>query len=244
MIRGFTEPGVFFDVILHLGTLVGIVFFLRRDIAGLFTSLMPAQWPSGPAIAGGEERKTNRRIVLLIVVATAVTGTIGILFKERIESLFQSPEKTAFMLLVTGLLLFLSDRIKKTDRNKSDMNLTDGIILGLVQAAALIPGISRSGSTIAFGIFRGLKRETAASFSFLLSVPAIAGAVILKTADLTHLPSGDLPILSAGFLSAAVTGFLALKILFAILGRTGLGVFAYYCWFAGTAALIVLGLQP
>ncbi|OHE24145.1 MAG: hypothetical protein A2Z43_02720 [Syntrophobacterales bacterium RBG_19FT_COMBO_59_10] len=244
LIRGFTEPGVFFDVILHLGTLVGIVFFLRRDIAGLFTSLMPAQWPSGPAIAGGEERKTNRRIVLLIVVATAVTGTIGILFKERIESLFQSPEKTAFMLLVTGLLLFLSDRIKKTDRNKSDMNLTDGIILGLVQAAALIPGISRSGSTIAFGIFRGLKRETAARFSFLLSVPAIAGAVILKTADLTHLPSGDLPILSAGFLSAAVTGFLALKILFAILGRTGLGVFAYYCWFAGTAALIVLGLQP
>jgi len=243
LIRGFTEPGVFFDVLLHLGTLTGVVFFLRRDIAGLLVSLMPAQWPSGAAVAGWEERRINRRIALLIVVATALTGTIGILFQERIEGLFQSPEKTAFMLLITGLLLFLSDRVKKTVRGKSDMDLTDGIILGLVQAAALIPGISRSGSTIAFGIFRGLERETAARFSFLLSVPAIAGAAILKTAELTHLPSGDLPLLGAGFLSAAVTGFLALKILFAVLGRTGLGVFAYYCWFAGTAALILRGLQ-
>ena len=87
------------------------------------------------------------------------------------------------------------------------MNLTDGIVLGLVQAVALIPGISRSGSTITFGIFRGLERETAARFSFLLSIPAIAGAAVLKAADMVQLPAGDLPALGAGFLSAAVTGF-------------------------------------
>ena len=123
------------------------------------------------------------------------------------------------------------------------MNLMDGIVIGLVQAVALIPGISRSGSTITFGIFRGLERKTAARFSFLLSIPAIAGAAVLKAADMTQIPAGDLIALGAGFLSAAGTGFLALKLLFVMINRTGLGLFAYYCWCAGAATLIVRGMM-
>jgi len=243
LIPGFQPPGIFFDVILHIGTLIAVVFFLRRDIVNIIASLMPAQWPTGSRTTDAGERTANRRMALLIVVATVVTGVIGVLFKDRIEHLFESVETTAVMLLITGILLFLSDRIKKADRRKGDMNLTDGIILGLVQAVALIPGISRSGSTITFGIFRGLERETAARFSFLLSIPAIAGAAVLKAADMGQSPAGDLPALGAGFLSTAVTGFFALRLLFVMINRTGLGIFAYYCWFAGAATLIIRGIQ-
>jgi undecaprenyl-diphosphatase len=240
LIPGFHQPSIFFDVVLHLGTLVAVVFFLRKDIAGIIASLLPETGLRSllPGVTG-EERITNRRLALLIIVATFLTGVIGVLFKDRIERLFESVETTAVMLCITGILLFLSDRVKKAEREKNAMNLTDGIVIGLVQAVALIPGISRSGSTITFGIFRGLERKTAAKFSFLLSIPAIAGAAVLKAADMTQIPAGDLIAMGAGFLSAAGTGFLALKLLFVMINRTGLGFFAYYCWFAGAATLIV-----
>ena len=244
LIPGFQQPSLFFDIILHLGTLVAVVFFLRKDIAGIISSLLPETWGADifPATKS-EERTANRRLALLIIVATLLTGVIGVLFKDRIERLFESVETTAVMLCITGTLLFLSDRVKKTEREKSAMTLTDGIVIGLVQAVALIPGISRSGSTITFGIFRGLSREPAARFSFLLSIPAIAGAVVLETAGMTRIPQGDLIALGAGFLAAAVTGFLALKLLFIMIKRTGLGIFACYCWFFGTATLIFRSLQ-
>lgn len=240
LIPGFHQPSIFFDVVLHLGTLVAVVFFLRKDIAGIVASLLPETgfWSVLPALTG-EERTANRRLVLWIVVATFLTGVIGVLFKDRIERLFESVETTAVMLFITGILLFLSDRVKKAKREKSSMNLMDGIVIGLVQAVALIPGISRSGATITFGIFRGLERKTAAKFSFLLSIPAITGAAVLKAAEMTQTLPGDLIALGAGFLSAAGTGFLALKLLFVMINRTGLGLFAYYCWFAGAATLIV-----
>jgi len=243
LIPGFRQPDVAFDVLLHLGTLLAVVFFLRREIGELFASLMPGKAQDDP-VPGTDavEKAANRRMVLWIMIATFLTGVIGILFKDRIERLFESVETTACMLLITGILLFLSDRVKTNGRRKGDMNLTDGIVLGLVQAVALIPGISRSGSTITFGIFRGLERKTSATFSFLLSIPAISGAVILKSGDLLRLPAGDLPAMGAGFLAAAVTGFLSLKLLFAIINKTGLRLFAYYCWFVGTATLIIRGM--
>jgi len=243
LVPGFQPPGVAFDVLLHLGTLLSVVFFLRREIGELLASLMPGKGPAAnaPGTDSGE-KAANRRMVLWIMIATFLTGVIGILFKDRIERLFESVETAACMLFITGILLFLSDRVKTNERRKEDMNLTDGIVLGLVQAVALIPGISRSGSTITFGIFRGLERKTAARFSFLLSIPAIGGAVILKSADLMRLPAGDLPVLGAGFLAAAVTGFLSLKLLFAMINKTGLAPFAWYCWFVGSATLILRGI--
>jgi undecaprenyl-diphosphatase len=243
LIPGFHQPDVAFDVLLHLGTLLSVVFFLRREIGELFASLMPgkAKDDSAPGTYAGE-KAADRRMILWIMIATLLTGVTGVLFKDRIERLFESVETTACMLFITGIMLFLSDRVKTNKRRKEEMNLTDGIVLGLVQAVALIPGISRSGSTIAFGIFRGLERKTSATFSFLLSIPAIGGAVILKSADLLRLAAGDLPALGAGFIAAAVTGFLSLTLLFAIINKAGLAPFAYYCWFAGAATLIVRGM--
>jgi len=236
LLPGFQQPSVAFDVLLHLGTLLSVVYFLRREILSLLVSLAPGQGMD----AG--EKAADRRLLLWLAVATFLTGVIGILFQDRIESLFESVETTAVMLFITGILLFLSDRVKSNDRQKGDMNMTDGIVLGLVQAVALIPGISRSGATITFGIFRKLERKTAARFSFLLSIPAIAGAVLLKSSDLLRLPAGDLPILIAGFLAAAVTGLCSLKLLFAMINKTGLTPFALYCWFVGAATLILRGM--
>jgi undecaprenyl-diphosphatase len=173
------------------------------------------------------------------MIATFLTGAFGFPFKDRIELLFESVEMTACMLLITGVLLWGSDRVKTNNRRMVDMDLKDAIVLGLVQTAALIPGISRSGSTITFGIFRGLERETAARFSFLLSIPAIGGAAILKSADLMRFTASDLPALGAGFIAAAVTGFFSLKLLFIMVNRTGLAPFAWYCWLIGSATLIV-----
>ena len=120
LIPGFHQPSIFFDVVLHLGTLVAVVFFLRKDIAGIIASLLPETgfWSVLPALTG-EERTANRRLVLWIVVATFLTGVIGVLFKDRIESLFESVETTAVMLFITGILLFLSDRVKKAEREKA-----------------------------------------------------------------------------------------------------------------------------
>ncbi len=243
LIPGFRQPSVAFDVLLHLGTLVAVVFFLRREIAEIIASFLPEKEPSAsPQRHPSMEKSANRRLALWIVVATFLTGMIGLLFRERIESLFESSATASCMLLITGILLFLSDRVKMNRRGKEEMNLADGIVLGLVQAAALIPGISRSGSTIAFGIFRGLERKTAAKVSFLMSIPAIAGAALLKAADLIRFPVNDLSALGAGFLAAAVTGFLSLKLLFVAINKTGLAPFAWYCWIFGTATLILLGL--
>jgi undecaprenyl-diphosphatase len=241
LIPGFGAPGVAFDVLLHLATLLSVAFFLRREIGELIASLIPDRMTTGPVPDAGK-RAANRRMILWLIVSTSITGAIGILFKDRIERLFESVETTACMLLVTGVLLFLSDRVKTNTRQKEGMNLTDAIVLGLVQAVALIPGISRSGSTITFGIFRGLERQTSARFSFLLAVPAIGGAVLLKSADLLQLAAGDLPVLCAGFIAAAVTGFFSLKLLFAVMTKTGLAPFAYYCWLFGAATLVLTRL--
>ena len=235
-IPGFRAPGVAFDVFLHLGTVVAVVFFLRREVGNLIASVTTGT--RNPR-TDASEKAADRRMVLWIVIATLLTGAIGIPFKDRIELLFESVEITACMLFITGILLYGADRVKTNKRQRGDMNLKDAIILGLVQAVALIPGISRSGSTISFGIFRGLERETAARFSFLLSVPAISGAVILKSADLLLIPAGDLPALGIGFLAAAVTGFLSLKLLFAMIRKIGFAPFAWYCWLVGIATLVM-----
>lgn len=233
-IKGFQQPGVAFDVMLHFGTLLAVVFFLRKDLYEIIKAVIPKQ--SGDASYA--LISVRRKLAFLIIVGTIFTGIIGLAFKDKIHLLFQSVNVAASMLLVTGLLLFLSDRIKNTDRIEKDMNITDGIIIGIVQGISLIPGISRSGSTIAFGIFRRLDGETAARFSFLLSIPAIIGAVILESQYIISIPSGDLVTYVAGTIAAILTGFLSLKLLFLIIRKRGLSIFAYYCWFVGIATLI------
>lgn len=238
LIKGFQQPGVLFDVMLHLGTLLAIVFFLRRDIYDMLKAMLPLRWYQKRGYDYDESFiGTRRKLILFIVVGTICTGTIGLIFKDFIHGFFERVEVVALMLLVTGVLLFLSDRVKNTPRGEKDLNIYDSIIIGIVQAAALMPGLSRSGSTIAFGIFRKLDGETAARFSFLLSVPAVMGATVFELEYISGVSSNDMVIYLAGMIAAAITGFLTLKILFFIVKKRKLSIFALYCWVLGISTL-------
>lgn len=239
LIKGFRQPGVLFDVMLHLGTLMAVMFFLRREILDILISLIPAGWSQNfREDCDGALLRTRRKMVLYIITGTVFTGTIGLLFEERIHHLFTSATTVSFMLLITGALLFMSDRFQG-GRMEKEMNIVDSVVIGIVQGIALIPGISRSGITISFGIFRGLDGQTAARFSFLLSIPAILGAALLESRYMGMISLDDMLIYLAGMFAAAVTGFMTLRLLFFVIRKRKLSIFAYYCWILGISTLII-----
>jgi len=242
LIEGFRQPGVLFDVALHVGTTVAVALFFRREIGEILVALLPEGYRR--SLSGRLDTALNdgwvgtrRRLLLYLVVATAITGSIGLAFKDVIHDLFESVELAAAMLIVTGILLFLSDRVKNPVRTEAQMNLLDGIVIGVIQGIAVLPGISRSGSTITFGLFRGLEGETAARFSFLLSIPAIAGAAVLEARHAEAVPPGEMTVYAAGALAAAVVAYLTLKFLFFVVRKRNLRFFAYYCWIVGATVL-------
>ena len=240
---GFQQDGVLFDVMVHVGTLLAVLFFLRNDIYTLTMSLLPKTWRNNPGTAekGFVSISVGRRMIGLIIVGTIITGSIGILLQDHIHRFFESARLAAGMLIVTGVLLFLADRTKDVKRTERDMNITDAIIIGLAQTVALMPGISRSGSTIAFGIFRKIKGEAAARFSFLLSIPAILGATVLEMKYIESVSLGEMIVYAAGMTSAAITGFLALRLLFFIINKRELRFFSYYCWIVAVTTLLIKG---
>lgn len=234
---GFKQPGVLFDAVLHLGTLFSVIYFFRKDIVSLTVSILPGL--SRHAIPE-EQRKACRKVVGLILISTAVTVVIGFVFKERIEILFSSVTVAASMLFVTGFLLSFSDWKKHVEKNEENLSVTGAAAIGLIQAVALVPGISRSGSTIVCGILLGLKREAAARYSFLLSIPAVMGAVTLQAPHFSAVTPGELVSYALGFTAAAITGFFSLHLLYYVIRRAKLRFFAYYCWLVGGAVLLSL----
>jgi undecaprenyl-diphosphatase len=246
LMPGFHQPGVLFDVMLHLGTLSAVIFFFREEVLGILKALSPP-WrrPQPSALVGHRDEATvleRRRLAAHILTATFITGVIGLSFKDQIEALFQSVEITAAGLLVTGVLLFFADRTRNANRTGEEMTFADSMVIGLVQGIAIMPGISRSGSTISFGIFRGLRGETAATFSFLISIPAILGATVLEARHFSGVEGSELPAYVAGTAAAAVVGFLTLKFLFLVIRKRDLRFFGYYCWALGTLTLAVKAL--
>jgi undecaprenyl-diphosphatase len=235
-IKGFRQPGVLFDVMLHFGTLLAVLFFFRGEICDILKALLPGSLRGSD---GDDLISARRKMALLIVVGTGITGMAGLLFENHIHNLFTSVDIVAAMLIVTGLLLFLSDRKERGDKKDEDLGLVDALIIGIAQASALIPGISRSGATITFGIFRGLRGETAARFSFLLSVPAIIGATVFESRYFGSATTDEMWVYVIGMMVAAVTGFFTLKLLFFIVKRRKLSIFAYYCWIVGISTLLM-----
>ncbi|MBN1548644.1 MAG: undecaprenyl-diphosphate phosphatase [Syntrophaceae bacterium] len=232
---GFHQPGVLFDAVLHLGTLTAVVFFFRTDLVEMAFSLA-LLFKKHPGLT--EKQRSLCKLFFLIIVSTVVTGIIGITFQEQIELLFASLRIAASMLFVTGLLLFLSDRVRIDRKKESSLSIFDAVIIGLAQGIALVPGISRSGATITCGIFLGLSRETAARYSFIMSIPAILGAVILQFPHFSVISGADFLLYLAGFMASLVTGFFSLKLLYYFIKKATLRFFAYYCWLIGTTVLI------
>ncbi|MGI9861603.1 undecaprenyl-diphosphatase UppP [Moorella naiadis] len=193
------DPGLTFDVALHLGTLIAVVAFFWRDIIELVLSGL------------GQPHSQDGRLFWYLIVASIPGALFGVLFEKQAETIFRSPLLIALTLTLMGIGLWWADRVGRKSRQMEDLSLMDGIIVGISQALAIIPGVSRSGITMSAGLLTGMDRETAARFSFLMSVPIIAGAALLKLKDLP-LHEVNLAFI-VGVLTAAVVGFLAIKFL-------------------------------
>lgn len=229
---GFDQPGLAFDILLHLGTMVAVLIYFRRDI-GL---MLASPWQSGP------QARTYRRMLGLIVLASVPTGLIGLGFKDFFEGLYENVRLVSLMLLVTGVLLFLSERFRRPGRKEGQLTLSDALVVGTVQGFAIIPGISRSGSTISALLLKGVDGETAARFSFLLALPAVFGAALLSLRDLQQVAQAEVPMYLVGAGTAFIVGLCSIHCLMAVVRRKRLVGFAIYCWILGVTMLTVTSL--
>lgn len=230
LLGDFEQPGVLFDVLLHVGTMVAVVLYFWRDLTGLVSSL----WRKD------EAARAQRHVVLLLIAGSIPTAAIGLIFKDVLVGLFERPDIVCFMLLVTGTLLWLAERLRRNASTRTEMTFTDALLVGTVQGCAIIPGISRSGSTIAALLLRGVDGETAARFSFLLALPAVFGAALLSMQDLDTLGGDTLLPYLAGTAVALLTGLLCIHLLMGVIRRRRLHWFALYCWIVGGLGLAFL----
>lgn len=235
---GLEEPALFFDIVLHLGTLVAVVWYYRKDLAKLVmeTAAGLRDLASGQSWKKTLEAHPEFRFALLIVVGTLPTAVIGIAFEDTFERLFGSVRLVGLMLILTGTVLLLTRMASRGGRTTADMRWSDALIIGLVQGMAITPGISRSGMTIAAALLLGIERETAARYSFLLSIPSILGALVLRMDG-----AGDgvgSTALVVGFVAAALTGYACLALLVRLVKKGRLSWFAPYCFLLGLLALV------
>lgn len=231
------EPDLLIDVILHLGTLAPVLWLYRKDLVEMIASLKAL-----PQLPRAYHENPSLRISLLIIVATIPTGIFGVLLKDIFEALFSSVVAVAIALMVTGVILMLTRFRRELSDNAEanphlSLNVLRAFIIGIAQGAAITPGISRSGSTIATGLLLGVERELAARFSFLMSIPAILGAVVLSLRK-AQLASDQLFILLAGAIAAALSGYLALRWVVHLVKKGEMHYFSFYLWPLGLAVLI------
>ena len=234
------DIGVLFDVMLHFGTLISVVIMYRREIWDMiraFFGLFRLRRPDEPAKSTQE--RGSARLILLVVVASVPLFVI-LPVKDYIESLYGSLLFVGLALIVTGLLLFFSDKVKNGTKNENSATVLDALLVGCLQAVATAPGISRSGSTITGGLLRGFDRGFAVRFSFILSIPAVLGANILSLIDALRegIDVSALPVYLAGVAVAAVVGCFAIKLVRLLAEKGRFGRFAYYCWIVGAAVVI------
>ncbi len=224
VLPGFAAPPLAFDVLLHGGTLAAAVVYFRRDLASMAMGL-------------SRPREGGWRLPLLLVAGTVPVAVAGLLFKDLVESLFSSPVAAACGLLTTAAILIVPSFFRKGVRAMASLTFGQAVIIGSWQVLALFPGVSRSGSTIAAALVLGLAGTEAARFSFLLSIPAVAGALILQSGSLAD---GGLALPHVlGAASALVAGLFAIAGMMRLLKRTRLAAFAVYCLALGSVSLVI-----
>jgi len=228
---GVEEGGLLVEITLHTGTLLAVLVYFRERI----------RWMLGGASRRDETGRRARAWILWLLIGTVPAAVVGIAFKHPIEEIFRSPRAALLGLLATGFIL-MSTRWSRTRRTEPAGPAA--LVMGAAQALAILPGISRSGSTIAAGMWSGVEKAEAAEFSFLLSLPAIAGAALLQTADLlqgTVPGAGEMLLpLVVGFAASFAAGYAAIAGLLEVLRRRGLVPFAWYCWAVGAAGLFLI----
>jgi undecaprenyl-diphosphatase len=215
---GVPQPGVFLEVVLHVATMLSVAVVYRRRLAQL-------------AVGSVRGDRHALRYVGLLALATLPVALVGFFFRHPIQAAFDAPMITGSMLLVTGIILW-STRYVLAERRFDEPRAIHALAMGVLQVLALFPGISRSGSTIAAGLWTGLRGETAAEFSFLMSLIAIAGAALLMATDLEGIGTVDGPLI-LGFLAAMLAGILAIKSLVWLIRHQHFHYFAWYVWPVG-----------
>lgn len=221
---GFSQPPVLFDILVHVGTLTAIFVFFRKII-----------WQLTKKTIEAIKAKTIPKEATVIIVATIPAVIIGFFLNPFLEVIFSSITLVGIALIITSILLFSTVLIKKSNKKINQITKLDALIIGILQALAILPGISRSGSTVVAGLWRNLKRETAFTFSFLLSIPAILGAMSLQLTDLIIIDNQQILPNLIGFASAALSGYLALILFKKAVVKKKLAYFGIYCLLVGVA---------
>lgn len=222
---GVREAGLLFDTLLHFGTLISVVVVFWDDVMHML-------------------KNPTSRLVRLLVVGTIPTAIIGLTFKDYFEAISKTGETIGFEFIATGLILWAVESMRKGSRNFEQINYTDALIVGTLQGAAILPAISRSGLTIAGALMRGIDRADAARFSFLLSLPAILGAMVLQTKELMEAPvlPTNFTAMLVGAVFAAIAGYVAIRWMLKLISSGSLKVFAVYVWILGATVLTLQAL--
>lgn len=220
---GRDGPDLATSALLHLGTLVAVVAYYRKDLVRM-----------------ARFDRAGRRMITIIVIGTIPAVILGLVFESRLDTLTERPAVVAGMLIATGVILLATMLLRPGSRAAEKLSPTDAGLIGLAQSFALIPGISRSGMTISVGIARGMERVEAARFAFLLGIPVIAGAGLLSALRAISDGGGITSATVVGMVVAAITGYWAIAFLIRVLGRVGLAPFGVYCVAFGTIAMLAL----
>lgn len=252
-IVGWETPSVSFDIALHAGTLIAVLIVFWPRVAPMIRAIR-------------QPDVENRQLLTLLFIGTLPAAVLGLALNSLFEKTFERPVLDAIFLAITGYLLFVGERILKEQdervaesavavraaaargenpdppwkpRDEKDLNEEDAILIGIAQAASILPAISRSGATVVAGLARGISRETAVRFSFLLSIPAIAGAIIAKLPDMAkEFGNGDLVPMLVGVAAATVSGIVAIRTFIRIFATRGLKGFGVYCYLMAVAAIV------
>jgi undecaprenyl-diphosphatase len=225
---GFEQPGLFFDVLLHAATTLAVILYFRHEIWLLVSCYFRPR----------EQARSDRHILHMLILGSVPTAIIGLAGKDFFTGLFENLLVVGCMLLVTALLLFLAERIRRDGRPLSQLNNSDALLVGVVQGLAIFPGISRSGATISCLLLRGLDGESAARFSFLLALPAVGGAMLLSLKDLQQVAVEALPAYALGALLAFLSGLFAIRCVLHIVRQKRLIGFAVYCLLVGSSIIV------
>lgn len=234
------KSSVAFDVILHVGSLLAVIVFFWNDLIKIIKSffLSLADLFKG-SFMENLRKDPFKKLAWLIIVGSIPAGILGFLFKTQFESIFENIPAVGFFMLITGLLLWGAERSVRGNKGIKNFSFKNALVIGFFEALAIAPGISRSGATISAGLFSGLNRELAARYSFLLSIPAILGSTLVTAQDINGLIDTQIEVIIAGFIAAAIFGYLAIGLLLRIIKGRSLMIFAYYCWIVGSLTLIL-----
>ena len=236
------EPDNLFNILLHFATLLAVCVYYFQDVVEMIAEFfrgIAALFSRNPSRGNPPEA---RRLVLLVIVGTLPLFVV-MLIKNQVEALGNYPVVVSCALLITGCILFFSDRMASGRKTARSATLKDALLVGVAQGFATVPGLSRSGCTISAGMAVGFDRKFAVRYSFLLSLPAVLGATILEVKDVLEapggLPEGMLPKYLLGMVIAGVVGYFSIRLVNLLASKGKFGAFAYYCWAAGLVFLVL-----